>query len=29
MEIKSPKYLLQPKRYELDTVVVSNEGGTY
>ena len=29
MDIKSPKYLLHPKKYELDTVVASNEGGVY
>lgn len=27
MQVKTPIYLLQPKRYELDTTVVSNEQG--
>ena len=29
MELKTPAYLLQPKKYELDTVVASNEEGVY
>ena len=29
MELKTPLYLLSPKKYELDTVIAANEGGSY
>lgn len=29
MEVKTPLYLLQPRKYELDTTIVNHEDGTY
>lgn len=29
MEVKTPTYLLQPRRYEIETTVVGNQQGMY